>query len=208
MSEELQQESVESLEGLTLRQRLFVAEYIIDGNGSAAAKRAGYSEHSAREQAVRLLADVAVARAVEVARARRIGQAELSAVRVLEELRRLSFVNVAMLFDPAGNLKPISQLTVEECSCIASIEIIKKNVAAGDGIVDTVHKVKLYDKVKSLELLAKHYQLLTDVVKLEAGDSLIAALHEGRARAAERTAQRRAIPISNTYTDPTEYKNP
>jgi hypothetical protein len=37
-----------------------------------------------------------------------------------------------------------------------------KNAAAGDGKTDVIHKVKLWDKVRALELLAKHFALLVE----------------------------------------------
>ena len=51
----------------------FVHEYLIDRNGAAAAVRAGYSQHTARQQAYELLTRPDVADAV------RVGEAELAA---------------------------------------------------------------------------------------------------------------------------------
>jgi phage terminase small subunit len=99
-----------------------------------------------------------------VARALRRSE-DLSADRVLEELRRLSFSNVQDLFDEAGNLRPIQELTRDQASCIASLEIIKKNAEAGDGHIDVVHKLKVWDKTRSLEMLAKHYALLVEKIE-------------------------------------------
>lgn len=50
--------------GLTPKMRAFVREYAVDHNGAAAARRAGYSEASAREQAYQLLQRTDVQRAV------------------------------------------------------------------------------------------------------------------------------------------------
>jgi phage terminase small subunit len=44
-----------SLPGLTPRQRKFVAEYAVSHNGAEAARRAGYSRHTAREYGYQLL---------------------------------------------------------------------------------------------------------------------------------------------------------
>jgi phage terminase small subunit len=51
-------------DGLTPKQEAFTREYPIDNNGKQAAIRAGFSAKTAKEQAVRLLANVNVARAV------------------------------------------------------------------------------------------------------------------------------------------------
>lgn len=47
---------------MTPKQRRFVDEYLIDLNATAAAKRAGYSQRTARSQAERLLTNVDIAR--------------------------------------------------------------------------------------------------------------------------------------------------
>lgn len=140
----------------------FVAEYLKDLNATQAAIRAGYSANSARQQASDLLANPDIADAVAEGKARQLAKAELTAVRVLEELRRLSFSDVRRLFDDDGNLKALHTLTDDESACIASVEIVKKNLAAGDGQTDTVHKLKVWDKTRSLEMLAKHFGLLID----------------------------------------------
>lgn len=50
---------------LTTRQARFVEEYLVDGNGTQAAIRAGYSESGAYTEASRLLRNAEVARAVK-----------------------------------------------------------------------------------------------------------------------------------------------
>lgn len=89
---------------------------------------------------------------------------DLSAERVLEEIRRLAFADVRGLFDEHGQLRPLHELTPEQSAAIASLEVIKRNLTAGDGEVDTIHKLKVWDKTKALEMLAKHFALLTEKV--------------------------------------------
>ena len=103
---------------------------------------------------------------VSAGKAKQLASADLTATRVLEELRRLAFSDVRRLFDEQGNLKPLHTLTDEEAAAIASLEVIIKNAAAGDGHTDTVHKLKVWDKTRSLEMLAKHFALLTERVDL------------------------------------------
>src|ERR1700761_8377596 len=57
-------------DGLTPKQQRFVEEYLIDCNGTQAAIRCGYSRLTATEQASRLLANVKVRAAVEIAQAK------------------------------------------------------------------------------------------------------------------------------------------
>lgn len=79
-------------------------------------------------------------------------------------MRRLAFSDVRDLFDAQGNLRPIHTLTPEQSACIAGLEVIIKNAEAGDGKTDKVHKVKVWDKPKVLDMLGKHFGLLIEHV--------------------------------------------
>jgi phage terminase small subunit len=168
--------------GLTPKQERFIAEYLIDLNGTQAAIRAGYSAKTAGVQAEALLRKPEIERSVKEGQAKRLDKAELTAVRVLEEMRRLAFSDVRQLFDASGNLKPLHELTAEESACIASLEVIIKNAQAGDGKTDTVHKLRVWDKPRVLEMLGKHFALLTERVELSGDAALMARLLAGRNR--------------------------
>lgn len=150
--------------GLTPKQARFVAEYLIDLNATQAAIRAGYSPKTANRIASNLLSKVDIAQAVAEGKARQLEAAGLSAVRVLEEYRRLAFIDLRTFFDEAGNMKAMGDLTAEQGSALAGLEVIIKNAEAGDGVTDRVHKFKVWDKTRALESLAKHFGLLTDRV--------------------------------------------
>lgn len=147
---------------LTEKQARFVAEYLVDLNATEAAKRCGYSAKTARQQGSKLLSIPAINSAIAAGKARQLEKAELSAARVLEELRRIAFVDARSFWDDAGNLKPIKELTAEQGSVLGSFEAIIKNAKAGDGVTDMVHKIKLVDKTRALENLAKHFGLLIE----------------------------------------------
>lgn len=150
---------------LTPKQERFVAEYLIDLNAKQAAIRAGYSAKTAEQQGSRLLRNAEVAHAVQAGKSRQLEHADLSAVRILEEIRRIATVDTRAFFDERGNLKPISELTPEQGAALAGIEVIIKNAKAGDGVTDTIHKIKLWDKPRVLEMAAKHFGLLKENVQ-------------------------------------------
>jgi phage terminase small subunit len=52
---------------MTPKQAAFVDEYMIDHNATAAAKRAGYSAHTARQQAAELMATDCIQQAINAA---------------------------------------------------------------------------------------------------------------------------------------------
>jgi phage terminase small subunit len=148
---------------LTAKQARFVAEYLIDLNATQAAIRAGYSRKTAEQQGYENLRKPEIAQALTAGKAQQLDTAELSAARVLEELRRLALVDARSFWDAQGRLKPLSELTVDQGAALAGFEVIIKNAKAGDGQTDEIHKIKLWDKTRALELLAKHFKLLTEV---------------------------------------------
>ena len=71
---------------LTPRQAAFVREYLLDGNGTQAAIRAGYSKNTANEQASRLLTKNNIQEKVAAGRAKIAEQVESSAERIRRRL--------------------------------------------------------------------------------------------------------------------------
>ena len=69
---------------MNTRQARFVQEYLIDRNGAAAAVRAGYSAHTARQIAYEILTRPDVAAAVGQGEARLAAEAELSRAATLK----------------------------------------------------------------------------------------------------------------------------
>ena len=124
------------------------------------------SPGSADANASKCLRKDGVSRALAAMRQQVLGKAiekaQLSAERVLEEVRRLAFVDVAGCFDDAGNLKPLKDWTVEQRAALAGFEVIIKNAEAGGGVTDIVHKIRMESKTKNLELLMRHFMLLAD----------------------------------------------
>ena len=75
---------------LTPKQAAFVAEYLVDANGTQAAIRAGYSPKTANEQASRLLANVKVDAAVRAAQAQRAEKTNRTALDVLMDIQAVT----------------------------------------------------------------------------------------------------------------------
>ncbi len=128
---------------------------------------------------------LATTRRREQAQAATLAAIEVTAARTMLELARVAFGDLRTFFDAQGNLKPIPQWTADQGAQIASFEVIKKNAAAGDGVIDTVHKFKAWDKVRALEMLAKHFGLLIDKVELSGQVDIVGILQQARARLAQ-----------------------
>jgi len=163
----------------------FVSEYLIDLNGAGAYRRAGYTSKSPDVEAAHLLVIPKIQAAIRDGKARQMATAELTAARVLEELRRVAFASARDYFHADGSLKHPHQLTAEQAASVAGLEVVIKNVAAGDGHTDTIHKMKFWPKVHALELLAKHFALLVEKVDV--------TMHEANARVARLVAARARV---------------
>lgn len=87
----------------------------------------------------------------------------VSAQRVMQELGRLSFGDVRDLYDDEGNLIPPHLWSADVAARVASIDVETKWEGKGDEAVPvTVRKIRFYDKVAPLTILAKHFKLVGD----------------------------------------------
>ncbi len=109
--------------------------------------------------------------------------------RVLREAARLAYSDIRELFDDAGNLLPIKKWPDDIAKAVASIEFVKKNVTAGDGKVDDVIKLRLWDKPRKLENLMKHHGQLTEKVEVSGELDIVDRLMAGRKRVADARAE-------------------
>lgn len=76
---------------LTERQKRFVEEYLVDFNARQAAKRAGFSEHTAGRQGTRLIATPHVKAEIEKRRQVLQKKTGITQEQVLKELAEIAF---------------------------------------------------------------------------------------------------------------------
>jgi len=133
---------------MTKKQKLFVEEYLIDLNATQAAIRSGYSVDSAKEIGCENLTKPNIQEAIAKAMAERSKRTGISQDRVVQELAKLAFINIADVVDlETGRVKETA--TEEDLACIQSIKI--KPTEFGEE-----REIKFYDKKGSLESLGKH----------------------------------------------------
>lgn len=108
------------------------------------------------------MTNVAIGAAIAAKAQKQVDSQDLSAARILEEMRRLALNDTRGFFDELGNLKPMKDLTAEQGSALAGVEVIIKNAKAGDNQTDEIHKIKLWDKPRALEMLGKYFGLLKE----------------------------------------------
>lgn len=138
-------------DALTPRQRRFVAEYLIDLNGTQAAIRAGYAPGGARQCASRLLAQAPVKTALKNAMGERQKRTELTADEVIGDLRELR--------DICMGRKPVKIMT------------IVKNAREGTAEPVEVEGMMFEPAAtnRALEMLGRHMRLFADRVDMTSG---------------------------------------
>lgn len=158
---------------LTPKQQAFVAEYLRDLNGAAAARRAGYSERTANRMASENLSKPDVAAAIAAAQAERAERTKIDADWVLTRLHRDATANIAELFNERGGLKPADQWPEAwRQGLVVGVESIDEYRTNDDGereLVGTVRKVRLSERAKYLEMIGKHVGVQAFRDKLELG---------------------------------------
>ena len=111
---------------LTIMQRLFVGEYLIDLNATKAAERAGYSSKTAQEQASRLLSNAMVSAEIARIQKERFQRLGITAEQVLRELALIGFANMLdfVTITPDGEARvDLSRLTRDQAAAISEITV-------------------------------------------------------------------------------------
>lgn len=154
---------------LTPKQEAFVKEYLIDLNGTAAAKRAGYtgSDNVLANTAHNLLRNPKVAAVIQEAMDKRSERTEITADVVLKELLLIARADLSQAYADNGKLLPIKQIPEDVRRAIAGIKVFEEFEGMGkDRIqIGEVREVKFWDKPKALELLGRHLKLFTDKIE-------------------------------------------
>lgn len=147
---------------LNPKREIFCLEYIKDLNATQASIRAGYSPKGANTQAAKLLAVPAVAARIQELMTKRAELLGVEADSVLLELLAIARSDISEIFDAEGNLRPIHEIPEQARRAIAGIEVLE--VYQGEGekrkLIGNTKKVKFWDKVKALELLARHLKII------------------------------------------------
>ncbi len=145
---------------LTEKQQRFVDEYLIDLNATQAAIRARYSAKTADVQGSRMLGNVKVQQAISEAMAERSKRTGVNQDRIVMELAKIAFVNIADVIDPE-NVTIKEGATTDDTAAIQSVKVKVIPTKDGEGVE---REIKMADKIRALELLGKHIGMFKDKV--------------------------------------------
>lgn len=151
---------------LSPKQAQFVKEYLVDLNATQAAIRAKYSPKTASRIGPELLGKTWVAEAIQVEMDKRAKRTEITADRVLQELAKIGFANIADFVTLQGAGVPVLDFSkADEAKLAAVSEITQDTYTEGRGDeAENVKKTKfkLHDKVKALQHLGNHLGLFRE----------------------------------------------
>jgi len=94
---------------LTPQQKRFAEEYVVDLNATEAAKRAGYSQKTARTKGSWLLTKVDIRAEIDRLLAEKAARTAVTADRVVKEMALIAFSDIGDILDFSGTevrLKP------------------------------------------------------------------------------------------------------
>lgn len=144
---------------MTPKQEAFVREYLIDLNGAAAARRAGYKARNADDLAVQLLRKTQVKAAIQAAMAKRAERVEITADQVLKNIIEIG--QRCMQREPVfvGRGKDRKQ----------AVEPVT-DPETGEQVLAQVFAFDSQGALKAQELLGKHLKLFTDKAEVSGPD--------------------------------------
>jgi len=171
---------------LTPKQQRFVDEYLIDLNATQAAIRAGYSAKTAGTFGYQLLQKKPIETAVSAQRAKVAKKREITQQRIIDEMAKIGFSDVRRMFDPDGRLRPAGDWDDDTAGAVAGFDTSTFTRGRGeDAELETIKKIRLWDKPAALIKLGQHLGMFTERLKVDGVEELLGAL----AQAAKRVAK-------------------
>lgn len=138
----------------TDKELLYCQFYVQSTNGSAAARKAGYSKDSAHVTSSKLLRKANIIAYIEEYRRNLYAENKMTIEELTHFLSETLRVDPLELFEDNGKLKPLDEMSKRARMLIDGIDVDEVIMGEGDGII-TKRKVKLRSKDSSAEKLAK-----------------------------------------------------
>lgn len=143
---------------LTAKQRRFCDEYLIDLNATQAAIRAGYSPDTANVIGSENLAKPYIQQRIQKQMDERAARTNITQDKVIEELAKIAFSDICNYLKVENNQVKIFDTDSIQKEVLAAIAEIRQG---NYGLT-----IKLYDKLKALELLGRHLGMFKDKLEI------------------------------------------
>lgn len=171
---------------LTHKQRRFVEEYVVDFNGTRAAKAAGYSARSASETSYDLLRNPRIDQAIKDALLAMREATLATRDRIIAELLKMGFSNALDYIRILPDGEPavdFSALTRDQAAAITEVTVEDYTDGRGEDAREVKRvRYKVADKGSALMNAAKLMGHVTDKVEQDIKVRTTKAEHEERVR--------------------------
>jgi len=143
---------------LTVKQKLFCDEYMVDLNATQAATRAGYSKKTAHSIGPENLEKPGIKEYLRGKIAARSEKIEVDAEYVLSRLYEIDQMDVIDILNEDGSIKDVSQWPKIWRQFLSGIDVSELFEGRGNEkkMIGIMKKIKWPDKVKNLEMIGKH----------------------------------------------------
>ena len=146
---------------LTEKEKLFIKYYPkLKFNGTKSAIAAGYSKKTANRIASQLLTKLDIQKAIKKNIDNRLARIDLSQESILSELKKVGFSDIKDYINIDSKGMTLKDLDYVDTSAISSIKVTKFKKTTN---ID----LKMYNKLHSLELLGKHFDMFNETNKFE-----------------------------------------
>lgn len=176
---------------LSSKETVFVKEYLVDLNASAACLRAGYATKNPDVMGSGLMKKPHVRAAIQSGMDDRAERIELEADEVVRELRNIALFDVGLLCDKKGDFLQLHKMPAQIRRAMAGVEMgarqVKTKALDNEGkpkykTISVPEKVKLADKLRALDLLGRHLKLWSGEVTINPFNGLTDAELDDRIR--------------------------
>jgi phage terminase small subunit len=147
---------------LTLKQKTFCDEYLVDRNATAAAIRAGYSKKTALGGYLMTIPKIKMY--LREQHDERAQNAQVNADMVLRELCKIAFSNMGNYFDTDGTMKPMHNLSDDEKAALWNVSVTDTGSGSKTEAGEVV-KLRMYNKLSALDKIAKCLNMYKPEVK-------------------------------------------
>lgn len=170
-------------------QELFCREYLKDFNGSEAAKRAGYSAKTARTIASQLLTKLDIQQRIAEQANAHIAKVEDGVDKIIQELYLIALSDIGDFVDwdnsstvvQEEQYDPETGEPIEEKRKPWGIRLRTKKemgsktraiseISEAESMFDIKRKVKMWDKLKAIELLGKYHGIFKETIDHKSSD--------------------------------------
>ena len=143
---------------LTDKQEMFCREYLIYLNATQAAIRAGYCVKTANRTPSENMSKPDIQSRIAELKAQRNDLVGINATYVLNRLVEIDQMDVLDILNSTGELKPVADWPKVWRTTLSGLEVME--MASEGGSAALLKKIKWPDKVKNLELLGKHINVM------------------------------------------------